>query len=72
MKQATGSVAYHYLIMTIKLMAPEVGLEPTTLRLTGAFWGLQRLAVRCTDVDYKRLARIVTAESCSESHRFSI
>jgi len=36
-------------------MAPEVGLEPTTLRLTGAFWSLQPLAMRCKFVDYKRL-----------------
>jgi hypothetical protein len=53
-------------------MAPEVGLEPTTLRLTGAFLGLQRLAVGCKFVDYKRLVELPTADRCSESHRFSI
>jgi hypothetical protein len=48
-------------------MAPEVGLEPTTLRLTGAFSTLQEIAILCISVDCKRLIQIRSAVSCNKS-----
>jgi hypothetical protein len=52
----------------LDLLAPEVGLEPTTLRLTGAFSTLQGVAILCTRVDCKRLIEMHSAVSCNESH----
>ncbi len=53
-------------------MAPEVGLEPTTLRLTGAFPTLQEVAILRTRVDCKRLIEMPSAVSCNETQEFSI
>jgi hypothetical protein len=56
----------------LDFMAPEVGLEPTTLRLTGAFPTLQEAAILCTCVDCKGLIEIPSAVSCNESQEISI
>jgi hypothetical protein len=53
-------------------MAPEVGLEPTTLRLTGAYGGLHSVAQNCTFIAIKGLIRFRLAPDRTEKHRFSI
>ena len=48
------------------IMAPEVGLEPTTLRLTEAYWRLHSLTPRRTFVHCKRLTWIY---GCTSLHQ---
>jgi hypothetical protein len=40
-------------VLRMEMMAPEVGLEPTTLRLTGVFWALHMVALHRTFIDCK-------------------
>ncbi len=53
-------------------MAPEVGLEPTTLRLTGAYGGLHSVALDRTFIAIKGLMRLRSAPDRTEKHRFPI
>ena len=45
-----ADLAASHLTDFIVFLAPQVGLEPTTLRLTGEFWRLQGIAQRRIDV----------------------
>ena len=53
-------------------MAPEVGLEPTTLRLTGAYGGLHRFAPACIFVANNGLTSTPLARDRTEMHHSSI
>jgi len=53
-------------------LAPQVGLEPTTLRLTGGFCALHGLAPRCTFIHNKILTRTRFAPDRTKVHKISI
>jgi hypothetical protein len=53
-------------------MAPEVGLEPTTLRLTGEFHHSHEVAPPSRLIDYKRLMETEQAPKRTKMHEISI
>ena len=56
----------------LDLLAPQVGLEPTTLRLTGEFLHLQEVAPRRVHVDYNKLTSLLLAASRTEVHGITV
>jgi hypothetical protein len=50
-------------------MAPEVGLEPTTLRLRAAFPTLHKIASKSTGVANKRVMVAKVARTCMEEQK---